>query len=54
MESDLDKIADGSADEEKTLTDFWQKFTPLLDEAYEKMPKEEAAESRREVPGMRP
>jgi DNA topoisomerase-1 len=42
MESDLDKIADGSADEEKTLQDFWEKFTPLLDEAYEKMPKEEA------------
>ena len=39
MENDLDKIADGDADEVKTLKDFWAAFTPLLDEAYEKMEK---------------
>ncbi|NCB33626.1 MAG: type I DNA topoisomerase, partial [Erysipelotrichia bacterium] len=39
MENELDKIADGNADEVKTLTEFWKQFTPLLDEAYEKMEK---------------
>lgn len=39
MESDLDKIAEGEADEVKTLKEFWDTFTPLLDEAYEKMEK---------------
>lgn len=39
MENELDEIADGKRDEVKTLTQFWQQFTPLLDEAYEKMEK---------------
>ena len=39
MENDLDKIADGDADEVKTLKNFWDTFTPLLDDAYEKMEK---------------
>jgi DNA topoisomerase-1 len=39
METELDQIADGKADEVETLTAFWQKFTPLLDEAYDKMEK---------------
>ena len=39
MESDLDRIAEGEKDEVVTLTNFWQQFTPLLDEAYEKMEK---------------
>ena len=39
MERDLDRIAEGDADEVKTLREFWDTFTPLLDEAYEKMEK---------------
>lgn len=39
METDLDEIAEGKADEVETLTAFWKKFSPLLDEAYEKMEK---------------
>lgn len=37
MESDLDLIAEGKADEEQTLEQFWAKFSPLLKEADEKM-----------------
>ena len=39
MESELDHIADGNAKELDILTDFWQKFEPLLDKAYEGMEK---------------
>ncbi len=39
MESDLDRIAEGKEDELKTLTEFWNQFIPLLDNAYEKMEK---------------
>lgn len=41
MESDLDRIAEGEADELEMLQAFWNKFTPLLDEAYEKMEKKQ-------------
>ena len=39
MENELDEIAEGKEDEVRVLTSFWKKFTPLLDEAYEKMEK---------------
>ncbi len=41
MESTLDEIADGQAEEVKTLKEFYQRFQPLLDNAYEKMEKKE-------------
>ena len=41
MESELDEIAEGKADEKKILHDFWNTFTPLLDEAYARMEKKE-------------
>lgn len=39
MESELDKIADGKVEEVPTLQEFYQKFQPLLDQAYENMEK---------------
>ena len=39
MESELDEIADGKADEVETLQNFWNKFDPLLQKAYEGMEK---------------
>lgn len=39
MEKDLDQIADGQKESEKELQDFYDKFMPLLDEAYENMEK---------------
>lgn len=39
METTLDKIADGEAKETETLREFWNKFEPLLDKAYEGMEK---------------
>ena len=39
MESTLDEIAEGEADEIATLQGFWDRFTPLLDNAYEQMEK---------------
>ena len=39
MEKDLDEIAEGKRDETETLLEFWNKFTPLLEEAQEKMEK---------------
>lgn len=39
MESELDDIAEGTADEVTVLSSFWGKFTPLLEKAYEKMEK---------------
>ena len=39
METELDEIAEGNADELAVLRSFWDKFTPLLDTAYEKMEK---------------
>ena len=37
MEKDLDSIADGNVDEVKILRDFYEKFTPLLENARENM-----------------
>ena len=39
MEKELDQIADGKVEEVPTLKDFYQKFQPLLDQAYDKMEK---------------
>ncbi len=39
MESELDDIAEGTADETAVLQNFWNRFTPLLDHAYENMEK---------------
>ncbi len=39
MESELDEIAEGKREEVPTLRAFYDKFTPLLDTAYEKMEK---------------
>jgi DNA topoisomerase-1 len=39
MESELDEIAEGKSDEYETLQAFWDKFSPLLDAAYEGMEK---------------
>lgn len=41
MESELDNIAEGKAQELETLRSFWEKFQPLLDRAYEGMEKVE-------------
>ncbi|MEG0315192.1 MAG: type I DNA topoisomerase [Erysipelotrichaceae bacterium] len=41
MEHNLDEIADGKLNSVDELRDFYNKFAPLLDEAYEKMEKKE-------------
>ena len=41
MENELDLIADEQLDSVKALTEFYQKFQPLLDNAYENMEKKE-------------
>ncbi|NLC54675.1 MAG: type I DNA topoisomerase [Erysipelothrix sp.] len=39
MEDDLDKIADGDRERLEMLTNFYEQFTPLVDNAYENMEK---------------
>ena len=39
MEKELDQIADGKVKEVPTLKEFYEKFQPLLDQAYENMEK---------------
>lgn len=39
METKLDEIAEGDANEIETLRSFWQRFTPLVDRAYADMEK---------------
>ena len=39
METSLDEIAESKADEVETLTEFYKRFEPLLDKAYEGMEK---------------
>ncbi len=41
METALDEIADGGKDEVKTLSDFYERFVPLLENAYAQMEKKE-------------
>jgi DNA topoisomerase I len=40
MESDLDEIADNNKDNIKVLQEFWDKFEPLVQEAFKNMEKE--------------
>ena len=42
METDLDKIAEKEADNIKILKEFYNKFEPCVEEAFEKMEKKEA------------
>lgn len=42
METDLDKIAESEADNVKVLKDFYNKFEPCVEEAFDKMEKKEA------------
>ena len=54
MESELDDIAEGTADETAVLQNFWNRFTPLLDHAYENMEMiqpEKVGETRPECGG---
>lgn len=42
METDLDKIADNEINNVKVLRDFYNKFEPMVEEAFDKMEKKEA------------
>ena len=42
METDLDKIAESDADNIKVLREFYNKFEPCVEEAFDKMEKKEA------------
>ncbi len=42
METDLDKIAESDADNVKVLREFYNKFEPCVEEAFDKMEKKEA------------
>ena len=50
METDLDKIADGSIDYVKTLKDFYNEFEPSVEKAMDEMPKKEAEETGEDCP----
>lgn len=50
MEKHLDEIAEGSLSKLKELTDFYQHFEPLLNEAYEKMEKKEVERTGEKCP----
>lgn len=50
MENDLDKIADGQIIWHHTLKDFYDKFEPLLQIAFDNMPKKEVQETGEECP----
>jgi len=42
METDLDKIAEAEKDNVKVLREFYDKFEPMVEEAFDKMEKKEA------------
>ena len=50
MESDLDKIADGSENYIDTLTNFYNEFEPSVEEAFKNMPKKEAEKTGEDCP----
>ncbi|HZJ85500.1 MAG TPA: type I DNA topoisomerase [Erysipelotrichaceae bacterium] len=50
MEENLDHIADGDKDRLEMLSDFYNQFTPLLDNAYENMQKIEPEKIGEECP----
>lgn len=50
MESELDEIAVGELDNVEALTEFWEKFVPLLEEANEKMEKIEPEKTGEKCP----
>lgn len=50
MEKDLDSIAEGDKDSVKFLRDFYEDFEPLVEKAYEKMPKKELEKVGRSCP----
>jgi len=45
MENDLDRIADGEVVWYELLDDFYKKFEPTVQDAFDKMPKKEAEET---------
>lgn len=50
MESDLDKIADGSEDYVKVLKEFYKEFEPSVKNAFDNMPKKEAEKTGEDCP----
>lgn len=50
METDLDKIADSEADNVKVLREFYDKFEPCVEEAFDKMEKKEAEKTGEACP----
>jgi DNA topoisomerase-1 len=50
MEEDLDKIAEGKEDNIKTLRNFYDKFEPILDKAFQGMEKKKAEETGETCP----
>lgn len=50
MEEDLDKIADQELDNIKVLRDFYDKFEPLVEDAFKNMSKKEAEETGETCP----
>jgi len=50
MENDLDKIAEGLESWVKVLKEFYNEFEPLLQKAFESMPKKEAEKTGEDCP----
>ena len=50
METDLDKIAEEKEDNIKVLKEFYNKFEPCVEEAFDKMEKKEAEKTGEECP----
>ncbi len=50
MEEDLDEIADNNKDNIKVLNDFWNKFEPLVEDAFSNMEKKAPQETGENCP----
>lgn len=50
METDLDKIAENDADNVKVLREFYDKFEPCVEDAFDKMEKKEAEKTGETCP----